>query len=110
MIRHDETLLFYFRSKHLCEWCGKERLFAESFDPHHIEARGMGGGKRLDVALNLMAVHRLCHSEIEAGGAKAKRKCLEIVAKREGLSGPDEVQEAIYRLLRTPKEDEWLRK
>ena len=102
MIRHDPDLLEYFRNRRTCEWCGyrdQGRL-----DPHHVEARGMGGGKRLDVALNLVSVHRFCHQEIEAGGVKAKEKCFEIIAKREGLSGPDEVREAIWRLLRTPKE------
>ena len=102
MIQHDEELLKYFRTKPVCEWCGHAsgaRLL-EYLDPHHVEARGMGGGKRLDVALNLMAVHRLCHDEIEAGGAKAKEKCWNIVAKREGLSSGRMAKEAIWRLLR----------
>jgi len=32
-------------------------------DIHHIDARGMGGGKDADVIENLMAVCRSCHEK-----------------------------------------------
>lgn len=41
-----------------CEMCG-----AKAVDIHHIEARGMGGTKKLDVIENLMALCRPCHIE-----------------------------------------------
>src|SRR5207247_10685926 len=100
MIKIDEELLAYFRHKPECEWCGK---FSDTgLDPHHALHRGLGGGSRLDVALNLIAVHRLpCHHEIEHGGNAAMQKCLDIIAKREGLENGTVVLDALYRLLRT---------
>ena len=41
-----------------CEMCG-----AKAIDIHHIEARGMGGTKKMDVIENLMALCRPCHLE-----------------------------------------------
>jgi hypothetical protein len=39
-----------------CEMCGLRAV-----DIHHIDARGMGGGKNKDVIENLMALCRPCH-------------------------------------------------
>ena len=39
-----------------CEVCG-----ARAVDIHHIEARGMGGTKKVDTIENLMALCRHCH-------------------------------------------------
>jgi 5-methylcytosine-specific restriction endonuclease McrA len=39
-----------------CEICG-----AKAVDIHHIEARGMGGTKRVNEIENLMALCRPCH-------------------------------------------------
>ena len=39
-----------------CEVCG-----ARAVDFHHIEARGMGGTKKVDTIENLMALCRYCH-------------------------------------------------
>lgn len=39
-----------------CEVCE-----ARAVDIHHIEARGMGGGRGTDCVSNLMALCRLCH-------------------------------------------------
>jgi hypothetical protein len=39
-----------------CEVCG-----ARAVDIHHIEARGMGGTKKVDTIENLMALCRYCH-------------------------------------------------
>jgi 5-methylcytosine-specific restriction endonuclease McrA len=36
-------------------------------DIHHIEPRGMGGSKTLDVIENLMALCRECHHEADFG-------------------------------------------
>lgn len=40
-----------------CEACGRQAV-----DIHHIEARGMGGSKKLDIKENLMALCRYCHT------------------------------------------------
>jgi 5-methylcytosine-specific restriction endonuclease McrA len=39
-----------------CECCGSRAV-----DIHHIEARGMGGGRGKDDIKNLMALCRSCH-------------------------------------------------
>lgn len=39
-----------------CEICGQRAT-----DIHHIDARGMGGRKSMDVIENLMALCRKCH-------------------------------------------------
>lgn len=41
-----------------CEVCGNKAV-----DIHHIDARGMGGGKNKDEIENLMAVCRMCHEK-----------------------------------------------
>lgn len=41
-----------------CEVCGSRAV-----DIHHIDCRGMGGGKTKDTIENLMAVCRSCHVE-----------------------------------------------
>lgn len=41
-----------------CEVCGNK-----ANDIHHIDCRGMGGGKDKDTIENLMAVCRMCHEK-----------------------------------------------
>lgn len=41
-----------------CEVCGRKAV-----DIHHIDCRGMGGGKSKDKIENLMALCRACHLE-----------------------------------------------
>jgi len=102
VIRTDLALLEYFRKKP-CERCGRN---APS-EPHHILCRGAGGGGRLDVALNLVALcttvpgyHLGCHYRAQHGGRAARDKCLEIVARREGLESGQQVLECLWRLQR----------
>lgn len=98
MKRENDDLLDYFRRRPECELCG---LVKACHDPHHIKPKGIGGGSRLDVACNLMALCRACHIEVHAGKI-SKAQLLEIIAAREGLLA-EEVEAAVWRLLRTPK-------
>lgn len=41
-----------------CEKCGRRLI-----DIHHLEAKGMGGSKILDIIENLMGLCRKCHNE-----------------------------------------------
>lgn len=41
-----------------CEVCGNK-----ANDIHHIDCRGMGGGKGKDTIENMMAVCRMCHEK-----------------------------------------------
>ena len=52
-----------------CEICGQTAV-----DINHIECRGMGGSKEMDIIENLMAVCRSCH--IEFGDKKQYRDYL----------------------------------
>lgn len=96
MIIKDEDLLDEFRQARRCEVCKKARIT----DPHHIFAKGVGGGGRLDIAENMLAACRKCHMLIHDGHIKRKR-ILEIVAAREKKS-IDDITGLVYFLLRTP--------
>jgi 5-methylcytosine-specific restriction endonuclease McrA len=55
-----------------CEVCGKK-----STDIHHVECRGMGGTKKAEDIINLMALCRECH--IEYGDKKQHKEMLKTV-------------------------------
>lgn len=99
MIVIDERLLAYFRSKGKCEVCGTEG----QMQPHHCKPRGMSGGSRLDVALNLIALCWQCHGRLQEGGRAAQEQCWRVIALREGLKSWEQCEEAVHRLLRRPK-------
>jgi hypothetical protein len=100
----DEQLLADFRGPGTCEWCGRQVVRRE---PHHIYARGMGGGGRLDVRVNLVALCAPfsggddCHDAAHDGRI-TKDDLLPVVAGREGTS-PGAIRDEIFRLLRAPK-------
>lgn len=81
MIVTDEKLLKTFRMKERCEWCHKSVFRCE---PHHVFARGMGGGGRLDVAINLIGLCPDCHRDHHQGRTPQKFDLLAVVAAREG--------------------------
>jgi len=101
----DEALLDEFRTVGRCDVCGRSCLFRE---PHHIWARGMGGGGRLDVRINLLAVGQSrtyqcsCHGLIH-NGAINRDDLLLIVARREKTT-PDDITTEIRRLQRANKD------
>jgi hypothetical protein len=99
----NEDLLSYFRKQHFCELCGRRIAYGEPAHPHHVECRGMGGGTRLDVALNLLSACWQCHDKAHNGdAAKLRQEGIEIIAYREGLE-VDQVQQAIWTLTRRDK-------
>ena len=78
-----------------CEWCNTAILPGQIVDAHHVCKRGSGG--RIDVACNLMTVHRFpCHSQLDTKAGR--ERCLQIVAKREGCE-PSDV-EAVVKFFR----------
>lgn len=93
----DEPLLDVFRARP-CEWCGAP----PRSDPHHVYRKGMGGGARLDVCLNLISACRECHQKQEDGRISRSEQW-ERVAAREGLVSGDDAKEAVWRLLRRDK-------
>lgn len=100
----NEELLEYFRTQK-CELCGS--FMSRRITCHHVYCRGMGGGSRLDVVLNLVSLcmdgGNGCHEKIQVGGKAAQIQCWELVAKREGLESWEVARDAVWRLLRSPK-------
>lgn len=98
MIVIDDDLLDEFRNKLRCEFCGARTLGCE---PHHVHARGMGGGSRLDVRENLIGLCRDCHDKAHL--CKIDRAdILAKIAAREKKT-PQQCQEVIWNLLSKKK-------
>lgn len=100
MIIKDEALLAQFRAASHCAWCCKAARWNQ-LQVNHIFCRGHGGGNRLDVRINLVALCVFCHGQYHDGIIK-RRELLEIVANREKTT-PAEIVAEIYRLRRAPK-------
>ncbi len=96
MIVIDEKLLEEFRATIICEWCGRHILSAAH--PHHIYARGMGGGSRLDVRENLIALCFQCHGDVHAGLIARDDLWGKVAARENCLQGT--IKRKIARLLR----------
>lgn len=103
----NESVLDLFRGHGRCELCHRSCTARE---PHHIWAKGIGGGGRLDVRINLVALGATaswqceCHTRIHNGGLK-RDELLIIVALREGITTAM-IVDRINELRRLPKESE----
>lgn len=97
MIIVNEPLLATFRAATQCEVCRAK--IRTGLDPHHVFARGMGGGHRLDVPFNLVAICRTCHTKTHLGHI-ARGVFLDIILKRERLLAQENltIQEIVYVL------------
>jgi len=93
----DEPLLDEFRRKVLCEWCERPAVLV----PHHIYARGMGGGGRLDIRENLISLCCICHHFAHMGAIQ-RLSLLAIAGKRCGKTC-EEAKDLIERLLHAKK-------
>jgi hypothetical protein len=98
MIIIDEKVLDWFRGKTHCEWCS---LACVRPDPHHVFGRGIGGGTRLDIMINLIALCRACHGECH-NGQISRSDLLAVVCQREGLL-QSQIVEKIWELRRQKK-------
>jgi HNH endonuclease len=97
----DKGLLREFGLKKRCEFCHQPPRRGTLLDAHHLFARGMGGGGRLDIRVNLVALCRSCHTDTHAGHI-IRAALLAIVAQREGVMQDDIVTE-IARLRRADR-------
>lgn len=91
----NERLLDEYRALSFCECC-----FLPTFgktDPHHVECRGMGGGSRLDIRINVLGLRRACHDE----APKKKALMLKLIAQREGTTVED-IRAVVALLRRLP--------
>ena len=93
----DPALLLRFGQRFRCELCGKVK--PGGLDPHHIRARGMGSGWRIDHPANLLAVCRVCHNRIHAGKIP-KADLWAIASKRERC----DAEAVVNEIARRPKE------
>lgn len=94
----NESTLDQFREQTRCELCNRT---VGGCEPHHWYARGMGGGHRIDVALNLVGLCRYCHQRCE-DGVIPRRLVLLHIANRHSTT-PDAVEEALWLLDRMPR-------
>ena len=100
----DEAVLDHFREKTVCEACLRPLRYRAH--PHHLWARGLGGGSRIDHPWNLITLGGNrdcnCHGRHHDGNTPTRDFLIEVVAKREGVTA-DQVQAEIWRLLREPR-------
>ena len=92
----DKPLLAVFRASQRCEWC--KRSTPEGCHPHHVTTRGMGGARRFDIRVNLIALCWRCHDAFHTGQIMTC-DLLAIVAQREQTT-QDAILAEIYRLRR----------
>lgn len=100
MIIVNKKLLAEFRAKKNCEVCGRKAP-ATGLDPDHLYAKGLGGGRRLDIKWNLVASCRRCHNRRHDGSIDMA-VLFGIVARREGVT-TQKVVEYLQLLRRLPK-------
>lgn len=93
----DDKLLSEFRHAPRCAWCNA--LTPGGTEPHHLWSRGLGGGGRLDVRVNIVSLCQRCHREHHNGHAPYRHQLLRVVAAREGKL-PREVEAEVLALRR----------
>jgi hypothetical protein len=96
----NEAVLDHFRFSRQCENCGEYTLHGAH--AHHLNTRGKGGGSRLDIEFNVMALCWKCHRYHHDGKEPKYEDLLEIVARRENLTA-EAIEEAVRDILRLPK-------
>lgn len=84
MTIRDEKLLAIVRQETCC-WCGS----LPPNDPHHIYAKGMGGGSRLDTTENVVPLCRDCHQKHHNGNEPTRADLIHENAKRLGRTSAD---------------------
>lgn len=99
MIVKDKALLKEFAAKPVCERCGGKSRGA--LHPHHLFCRGMGGGSRLDIRINVLALCPACHGAFHDGNIP-RGELVRVVADREKVD-PSYIEVEVYRILRLPK-------
>lgn len=101
----DKELLRQYRTPGRCEFC---KRYCRVREPHHLEATGMGGGKRLDIPCNLIALGSslgfqcTCHHDLHVGHISPE-DMLAVVAVREGVM-QDSILAVRWFLMRLPKD------
>lgn len=97
----NEALLIDFRLLGRCEHC--QRPFP-CLEASHAFTKGMGGGSRLDIPINLNGLCRTCH-QMHHDGNLPKMHLLEIIASREKAT-VDKIEREIFRLQRLDRDSQ----
>lgn len=104
MTHRKVSPLVAFRTWGPCEGCGRPC----KREAAHVIAKGQGGGKTLNLPLNLIALGGACdcgcHRRSHDGIATPNGTLLDIVARREGFPSGAALLEQIQRLIRAPTE------
>lgn len=92
----DPDLLKEVRERQRCDYCHAWIPYAH---PHHIFAKGMGGGGQIDIRENLLSMcpdglGNSCHRKFHDGNIK-RQELLEISARQNGI----EVEEVVRRVM-----------
>lgn len=93
----DKKLLLAVRKTGRCQWCGR----SGPTDAAHVFTRGMGGGSRLDIRINLVALCRQCHDDHHRGERPIDCDLLALSAATEGLT-TQEARGVIWLLRAVP--------
>lgn len=95
----EETLALFRGDR--CEACGRTARCHAA----HVYARGMGGGGRLDVPINLVSLCPPCHDAHHHGRAPTRHDLVCLVARRYGQL-PDVIEARLFLMRRAPKDTE----
>ncbi len=103
MIEKNESILKDFRGPGQCGWCAR---WCNHRQAAHLVAKGMGGGKRLDIRINLISLGCAfccnCHGKSHNGERPMYCDLLAVVAAREQTT-QDQIEREVAALLRAPK-------
>lgn len=95
MIIKDVKLLNRFRQGGPCEYCKRMTIRRQ---PHHIFCRGLNSARRLDVAINLIALCLQCHADFHNGRILRCDLLALVAAREQRLQG--DIEAEIYQLRR----------
>ncbi len=101
-LKKDPEILKQFRGTGPCEAC---RRWCWRLECHHWRSRGHGGGSRIDLPINLIALGGAFACNCHGYAQRSKEfndSLLPIIARREGTT-PEAIREEINRLLREGK-------
>lgn len=98
----NPKLLAEFRGIRVCEMC---RMVKDCV-PHHISARGAGGGKQLDCRINIASACFHCHAKTHNEPMIAEWECIVAGREREDAFDIEAVKSLLRRLPKRPRQDQ----
>ncbi len=99
----NKKMMNQFRQAPFCELCSARSR--GRLEPHHVTSRGHGGGWRMDIPENLVALCHECHS-LRGDDPDWLDRFLQIIARREGFLNGSEVLDFLHRVRNAPKGSE----